>query len=79
MLHACVGLPMCFFEKDREMPLLALIEIMLLWLCIAYMAKSFYKYEKWAAYLLIPYLLWVGFAANLNFSIWLPDANLRPL
>ena len=30
---------------------------------------SFYKISKISAYLLIPYLIWVSFAAYLNFSI----------
>jgi tryptophan-rich sensory protein len=31
---------------------------------------SFMKISKTAAYLLIPYILWVSFAAFVNFSIW---------
>src|SRR4030042_1847086 len=30
----------------------------------------FYKISKTAAYLLLPYILWVSFAAFLNFTIW---------
>lgn len=49
---------------------LALVIIIGLWLMIAYLIKLFYKIDKWAAYLLFPYLLWVSFATLLNFSIW---------
>lgn len=51
-------------------PMLALIEIVLLWLMIYETYLKFTKINKTAGYLLIPYLAWVGFAAILNASIW---------
>ena len=51
-------------------PLLALIEILLLWLMIYETYIKFTKIDKIAGYLLIPYILWVSFAAVLNASIW---------
>jgi len=51
-------------------PMLALIEIALLWLMIYETFLKFVKINKTAGYLLIPYLAWVGFAAVLNASIW---------
>lgn len=51
-------------------PLLALIEIALLWLMIYETYLKFIKINKIAAYLLIPYMAWVAFAAVLNASIW---------
>lgn len=50
--------------------LLALIEIVLLWLIIYETFYIFKKIDKKAAYLFIPYLIWVGFAAVLNGSIY---------
>jgi tryptophan-rich sensory protein len=44
----------------------ALIEIILLWTSIAAMMYLFYKIKPFAAYLNIPYLLWVSFATILN-------------
>lgn len=44
----------------------ALIEIILLWISIALMIYLFNKIKPFAAYLNIPYLLWVSFAAILN-------------
>ena len=44
----------------------ALIEIILLWISIALMIYLFYKIKPFAAYLNIPYLLWVSFATILN-------------
>ena len=51
-------------------PLLALIEIVLLWLMIYETYNQFIKIDKIAAYLFIPYLAWVGFAMILNANIW---------
>jgi benzodiazapine receptor len=51
-------------------PLLALIEIVLLWFMIFETYTQFKKIDKVAALLLIPYLAWVSFATVLNASIW---------
>jgi translocator protein len=47
-----------------------LIVILFLWLSILGLIRAFAKESKAAAMLLIPYFLWVSFAAVLNFSIW---------
>jgi tryptophan-rich sensory protein len=49
---------------------LSMFEIMLMWLSILWMIIEFRKINKTAAYLQIPYLLWVTFASLLNASIW---------
>ena len=51
-------------------PMLALIEIILLWLMIYETFVQFNKVNKISGYLFIPYLLWVTFALTLNASIW---------
>lgn len=51
-------------------PLMGLIEIIILWIAILATILSFMKISRTASYLLIPYILWVSFAAILNFSIW---------
>ncbi|MFH6992133.1 TspO/MBR family protein [Flavobacterium sp. FlaQc-48] len=51
-------------------PLLALIEIVLLWLFIYETYLKFIKINKIAGYLLVPYMAWVAFAGVLNASIW---------
>ncbi len=48
--------------------LIAFLEIILLWIMILFMILKFYPISKTAALLQIPYLLWVSFAAVLNFS-----------
>lgn len=50
--------------------LFAFLWIVLLWVLIIKMIKSFYKIEEIAAYLQIPYLIWVTFAAYLNLAIY---------
>ena len=44
--------------------------LLFLWALILVMIISFSKTDKIAAYLQIPYLLWVTFAAYLNFMVW---------
>ncbi|MBT6253640.1 tryptophan-rich sensory protein [Candidatus Uhrbacteria bacterium] len=52
-------------------PALAFVDIVLLWIAILYTILLFYKISRPAAYLLIPYILWVSFASYLNLSIWI--------
>ena len=48
---------------------LALADIILLWFCITDMIVTFYRINKTAGLLQIPYLLWVTFATALNAAI----------
>lgn len=48
----------------------AFAEIMFLWLAIVATIISFHRISRTATLLLVPYLLWVSFAAYLNFSLW---------
>lgn len=50
-------------------PVLAMLDIAVLWVAIYLTIKSFYSISKIAAYLLLPYLIWVTFASILNLSI----------
>jgi tryptophan-rich sensory protein len=52
-----------------KLPLLGFIDITFLWLAIVFTIIKFHKVSRNAAYLLIPYILWVSFAAILNLSI----------
>ncbi|MEO8254758.1 MAG: TspO/MBR family protein [Flavobacterium sp.] len=51
-------------------PMLAGLEIIVLWLMIYETYLQFSKINKIAGYLFIPYLAWVSFAGVLNASIW---------
>ena len=53
------------------LPIFAFFEILALWFTIIFTIVNFYRISKLAAYLLIPYILWVSFAAYLNYSIWM--------
>jgi tryptophan-rich sensory protein len=48
----------------------AFIEIIFLWLAILATIITFAKISKLAAWLLVPYILWVSFAGFLNYLIW---------
>jgi len=56
-----------FFYAHR--PDLALIIIVVLWFLIIMTMRLFKKVDKIAAYLFIPYLMWVTFATMLNLAI----------
>ena len=47
----------------------AFIEILVLWMAILMTIRSFYGISRAASYLLVPYILWVSFAAVLNYSL----------
>lgn len=52
-------------------PMLAFFTLGALWIAIIYTIVNFYRVSKLAAWLLLPYLLWVSFAGYLNWSIWM--------
>ncbi|MBN1544010.1 tryptophan-rich sensory protein [Candidatus Woesearchaeota archaeon] len=51
-------------------PGIAFAEITILWLSIMATTVLFFSISRAASYLLVPYLLWVSFAALLNFMLW---------
>lgn len=57
-----------FFGLHR--PGLALVDIVVLLVLIAVTLALFRHHDRWAAWLLVPYLLWVAFATFLNFTLW---------
>ncbi len=54
-----------------ENPGLALIDLTFLWFSIVWTMVLFFRLEKSAGYLLVPYLAWVSFAFYLNYFIWM--------
>jgi len=66
VLNACWTL--IFF--GLKSPGWAFVEIAALWIMIVWCIVEFRSISKPAAYLLIPYLLWVSYASVLTFSIW---------
>ena len=48
----------------------AFVGLVILWLAILATIIAFAKISRPAAWLLVPYILWVSFAGYLNYSIW---------
>jgi translocator protein len=59
-----------FLFFGQEQILGALLEIIILWLFILLTIFAFARINKGAAWLLVPYICWVSFAAILNYTIW---------
>ncbi|HVP83612.1 MAG TPA: TspO/MBR family protein [Rhizomicrobium sp.] len=49
---------------------LAVFDILLLWLAILWNIVIFWRVDRVAAALLVPYLAWVSFASALNIAVW---------
>lgn len=50
---------------------LAFIEILVLLVLIVVNTGQFFKIDRLAGLLMVPYVLWVGFASVLNLSVWI--------
>ena len=59
-----------FLFFKMQSPLFAFLDISVLLILIFLTILYFYKTDKLASYLLIPYFLWTSFAAFLNYTIW---------
>lgn len=70
LIHlACNSLWSILFFGLRR-PDWAYAGILLLWVLIVALIRQFYGFNRLASWLLVPYLLWVSFAAYLNLMIW---------
>ncbi len=49
----------------------AAIWLLLLWTLVFLMIREFYKVDRLAALLQLPYLIWLTFAAYLNIGVWI--------
>lgn len=65
-----------FFGLKR--PDLAAAGIVMLWVAIVATIVQFYPVSATAAWLLVPYLAWVSFAAALAFSVWRRNRDIVP-
>jgi tryptophan-rich sensory protein len=55
---------------------LAVVEILVLWGLVAATAVAFWRVQRLAALLLVPYLAWVSFAAALTLALWRRNPGL---
>ncbi|MGA9769758.1 MAG: TspO/MBR family protein [Blastocatellia bacterium] len=70
VIQLALNLAWSFIFFKFHNPALALIDILFLWLAILLTAVKFAGVSRAAALLLVPYLIWVTYAASLNFAIW---------
>ena len=64
--------PTFFF--NLEWYLFSFIWLILLWILVLIMILRFYQIDKRAAWLNVPYLVWLTFAGYLNLAIWILNA-----
>lgn len=50
---------------------LAFVWLVILWLLILWMTLTYREVDRYAAWLQVPYLLWVAFAGYLNLGVWM--------
>ena len=65
-----------FFFFFLRSPLLGLIDIVAILIFLILNIRAFYRLDRVAAILLIPYLLWTFYAAILNFTLWSLNGQL---
>lgn len=54
-----------------QSPLLGLLDISLLFIILIFTIIYFFRLSRLAGLMLLPYLLWLSFAAILNYTIWI--------
>lgn len=70
LIHLCANAAWSILFFGLKSPFLAFINIIILLGFIIAVFLRFYKINKTAGVLLVPYFLWVSFAAVLNFAVW---------
>ncbi len=58
------------FFFNMSLHLVAFFWLMLMWCMVLYCAYEFYSINRVASFLLFPYVLWLTFAAYLNFGVF---------
>jgi tryptophan-rich sensory protein len=71
LIQFALNVSWSFIFFNQHQILWALVDIIALWLFILLTIFSFAKLSKTAAWLLVPYICWVSFAALLNAAFWM--------
>ena len=58
-----------FFHYD--IMLLAFVDLVVLWICVMLLIVMSWNYDRRASYLMLPYIVWLSFAAYLNIGAYL--------
>ena len=58
-----------FFHYDMMLP--AFADLMALWTCVMLLILVSWNYDRRASYLMLPYIVWLSFAAYLNIGAYL--------
>jgi tryptophan-rich sensory protein len=56
--------------------IIALLEILVLWSLVLLTTRAFWRTRRLAGLLLLPYLVWVSFAAALTYAVWRSNPGL---
>jgi benzodiazapine receptor len=54
----------------RRQPAGAFIEIVILWVAVLFLLIGFWRIQRAAGAMMLPYFLWLSFAAALNYQLW---------
>lgn len=69
LLQLALNFAWSFLFFSLQQPGLALVEILVLWVCIGLTILAFSRHSMVASALLVPYLVWVSYATALNAAI----------
>ena len=70
LLQLALNFAWSFIFFGAHALLAALIELSILWLALLATLIAFFRVDRLAGWLLVPYLAWVSFAGVLNAAIW---------
>lgn len=69
LIHLAVNVGWSFVFFGLQSILGGMVVLIILWGFIITIVREFYRIDRTAGYLLIPYLVWVSFAGILNFTL----------
>ena len=70
IVQLCLNTLWSYLFFGLRQPMLAFVEIVILWLAVLATTIAFWRVRPVAGGLLLPYLCWVGFASALNLQLW---------